>query len=241
MGELVTFYRVLPGRPPRRALKSGAGTMPARAFQYCEPSRLASGFGWYVFLPMTFQVEWDGGREAIWSFDDGCNWYPLSSAAYPDSMAAWDAVAPDACKGYCPAFVSTMDDAGVLQIWTGWFARTAPGYSLLVRAPANVTPSAGYHTLEGIVDTDQWFGPLFTNVRLTRSGAPVRFDADFPFLQVQPLPRDCYGDQHLDNVTVEECIPGSLWPHYEHSLIQRHGRAHYATEARRRRAADNAR
>ena len=30
-----------------------------------------------MFLPLTFQVEWDGGREAIWLFDDGVTWYPL--------------------------------------------------------------------------------------------------------------------------------------------------------------------
>jgi len=59
---LVTFYRMLPGAPrPGRARFDAGGTLPTSAFQYCEPSRLASAFGYYVFLPMPFQVEWDGG------------------------------------------------------------------------------------------------------------------------------------------------------------------------------------
>jgi hypothetical protein len=38
---------------------------------------------------------------------------------------------------------------------------------------------------------------LFTNLRLTRTGVPVRVAADFPLLQVQPLPRAAYADETL--------------------------------------------
>jgi Family of unknown function (DUF6065) len=82
----------------------------------------------------------------------------------------------------------------VVQIWTGLFARTAPDWSLLVRAPANLAHSHGYDHYEGIVETDRWFGPLFTNVRLTKTNAPIEFDAEFPFVQVQPVHRSVYGD-----------------------------------------------
>lgn len=242
-GRLITFYRSIPGAlKPRRADKSAAGTLPTRAHRYCEPVRLASALGYYVFLPMTFQIEWDGGQEAVWSYDEGVTWYPLVSAAYPDSMAAWDAAAPDFAKGYCPPFVSLTQDANILQIWTGWFARTAPGYSLLIRSPANLTPSIGYHTLEGIIETDRWFGPLFTNVRMMRSEAPIRFDGTWPFLQVQPIHRDAYDDRHLDNVAVEDAIAPHLWVEYEKTLIRpvmhEHERGHYAKVVRRRRAED---
>ncbi len=68
-------------------------------------------------------------------------------------------------------------------------ARTAPGWSLLVRPPANLPRSLGYECFEGIVETDRWFGPLFVNLRLTRTNVPIEFDADFPLLQVQPVHR----------------------------------------------------
>src|SRR5271165_4415203 len=39
-------------------------------------------------------------------------------------------------------------------------------------------------------------------LRLTRTDVPVRFRADFPLLQVQPLPRAVYADATLDDVEV---------------------------------------
>jgi hypothetical protein len=238
MSPLVTFFRVLPGLPPRRASKSGAGTIPTRAFQYCEPSRTACGFGYYCFLPFSFDLEWDGGTEALWSYDDRETWFPLTETAFPDSQQVWDAMAPENCRGYCPPFLSLSEVPGMLQIWTGWFARTAPGISLLVRSPANLTRSVGYETLEGIIEYDRWFGPVFTNLRLTRSGAPIHFDHMWPFLQLQPLPRECYADQLLDRIEVQESIPDELWPHYFDSLVKpvihQPERGHYAKGARRR-------
>jgi hypothetical protein len=50
---------------------------------------------------------------------------------------------------------------------------------------------------EGIIETDHWFGPLFTNLRLTRTHVPVHFKDDFPLAQVQPLPRVAYADRTL--------------------------------------------
>src|SRR5436853_9391 len=49
--------------------------------------------------------------------------------------------------------------------------------------------------------TDRWFGPLFTNIRLTRTNMPIEFDANFPFLQVQPIHRSSYGAA-LDDVEI---------------------------------------
>lgn len=237
--RLITFYRGVPGGlAPRRADDSAAGTLPVKAYRYCEPVRLASAFGYYVFPAISFMVEWDGGREAIWSYDDGENWYPLSSAAYPDSMEAWDAVAPDFCKGFCPPFVSLNEDHATMQIWSGWFCHTAPGYSLLVRPPANLTPYVGFHVLEGIIETDRWFGPLFTNIRLTRSEAPIRIDGLWPILQVQPIHRDAYNAKHLNNFAVQDEIPLDRYHEYEQSLInpvmaEKRERGHYAKIVRR--------
>jgi hypothetical protein len=244
--SLVTFYQVLPGVPPQRASDCAAGTLPVRAYRYCEAARAASAFGYYVFLPLSFQIEWDGGTEGLWSIDDGATWYPLTEAAYPDSMAAFDEIAPANCRGYCPPFLTMSESHALLQVWTGLFARTAPGYSLLVRPPANLTRPAGYETLEGIVETDQWFGPLFVALRLVRSNAPISFDRLRPFLQVQPVHRSAYGDAHLNNLAVRDgqAIPAELWDAYEQSLIKpvMHDRekGHYAKTVRKRRAGESA-
>ena len=76
-------------------------------------------------------------------------------------------------------------------------ARTAPDWSLLVRAPANLPCPGGHVVFEGIIEADRWFGPLFINLRLTRTHAPIRLRPDFPLVQVQPLPRSVYGDATL--------------------------------------------
>jgi hypothetical protein len=76
-------------------------------------------------------------------------------------------------------------------------ARTAADWSLLIRAPANLPSPGGYTMYEGIVEADRWFGPLFTNLRFTRTHTPVRLRADFPLAQVQPLPRIAYADATL--------------------------------------------
>jgi len=245
-GPLVSFYRILPGAPqPRRARSDAGGTLPTAAYRYCEPSRLASAFGYYVFLPMSFQIEWDGGTDGLWSFDGGAEWYPLSEAAFPDSMAAFDAAAPGPCKGYCPPFLTFAIEHGMIQVWTGWFARTAPDHSLLVRAPANLTHSTGYEVFEGIIETDTWFGPLFANIRLRRTGAPILFDNSRPFLQVQALHRTMYAEGKQNNFVVEDAssMPSELWQAYESSLIdpivRNPERGHYAKAARRRRAAES--
>ena len=244
--NLVRFHRILPsGLKPRRALPDAAGNLPVSGYRYCEPVRLASSFGYYVFLPMSFQVIWDGGQDGIWSYDNGATWYPLSEAAFPDSMAAWDAVAPDYCRGVCPPFITLNETPGMMQVWTGWMAQTAPGFSLLVRGPANLPRNGGYEVFEGLIETDRWFGPLFVNVRLTRSDAPIMFHASRPFLQVQPQHRSMYADGLLNRVTVHDDVHDmteASWRAYEASLINHivHNpvRGHYATETRKRRAAE---
>jgi hypothetical protein len=116
---------------------------------------------------------------------------------FPGFSKTFDAAAPAALRGCSPPFLTALPEPGFVQIWTGLMARTAPGWSLLVRSPANLATPGGYSLYEGIVETDFWFGPLFTNLRLTRTHKPVHLRADFPLLQVQPLPREAYSEQTL--------------------------------------------
>lgn len=196
---IVRFLRLIEeARPPQRADQSALGTLPTRAYRYCEAVRRATGFGWWVFPPTDLRVLWDG-HDIFWHHDSLDDWLPLlPSAQFPWFASRFDAAAPDMLKGCSPPFLTALPEPGLLQIWTGLMARTAPDWSLLVRAPANLPCPGGHDTFEGIIEADRWFGPLFINLRLTRTHTPIRLRSDFPLAQLQPLPRDTYGDATLD-------------------------------------------
>jgi hypothetical protein len=152
-----------------------------------------------------------------------------------------------------------------VQIWSGYLARTVPGWALLSRGVANLAQkqpyvhdevvldrglsddgpaevddgdaTPPYENYEGIVETDTWFGPLFTNVRLMRINSPVDFHVDRPLFQVQPIRRESYRDPGFevlaaDDLTLED------WGRYE--AVARRNTNHmrrpgaYAAETRRR-------
>jgi hypothetical protein len=244
MAAVVTFKKIVSGGlPPRRATRDAVGTLPARAIRYCEPVTAASGFGWYVFPPIGFQVLFDGVG-AVWTYDGAEAWYPLQSAQYPDFAEHFDAAAPESAKGYSPPFLVMTEDPAILQIWTGLIARTAPDWSLLLRAPANLPHSPGYQPLEGIIETDIWGGPLFFNVRLVHTGVPLQFVAHRPFLQVQPVHRRHYSDVFLNGAIVEtglETLTPADWRAYHQTVVVHNKNPHrvlgtYAVAARKRRA-----
>jgi hypothetical protein len=168
---LVTFYRFIPEcRVPQRADSSAAGTLPTRAFRYCEAVRVASAFGWYLFPPIGVGFQWDGGTDISWTYAGADDWYPLKTAQFPGFVEHFDERAPDEIKGFSPPFVAALQEPGVVQIWSGIVARTAPGWSLLVRAPANLPRSLGYDVYEGIIETDRWFrSSSIPNCRCCRS------------------------------------------------------------------------
>ena len=171
---IASFYRFVPEcRLPMRADRAAAGTMPTRAFRYCEPMTSASAFGWYVFPPITFSLLWDGGADIFWTYKGEDAWFPLKRAQFPGFAEQFDKKVPADVRGFSPPFLAAFKEPGVVQIWSGLMARTAPGWSLLIRPPANLARSQGYDNYEGIIETDRWFGPLFTNVRLTRTSTPV--------------------------------------------------------------------
>lgn len=243
---LVTFHRLIPNaRLPQRADRSAAGSLPTRAFRYCEPATSASGYGYYIFPPIGFSVQWDG-HEIIWTFDGASDWMPLNAVQFPGFRDLFDSVAPKEIQEYSPPFLGALQEAGLVQLWTGIVARTAPGWSLMVRAPVNLPRRGAYELYEGIIETDRWFGPLITNMRLTKTDVPIDFRADFPLLQVQPIPRSAYEDGTLNNY---ELVPdiGQLtpedWDDYYDTVVRPHvqetrPRGQYAAAARKRRAAE---
>ncbi len=195
---LVQFYRLIDqARPPQRADRSAAGTLPTRAYRYCEAVTSATAFGWWAFPPIDLMLLWDGA-DIFWQHESASDWLPLlPSAQFPGFAAQFNAAAPPSLQDCIPPFLTALPEPGTLQIWTGLMARTAPGWHLLLRAPANLPAPGGFSLYEGIVATDRWFGPLFTNLRLTRTNVPVRLRADFPLLLLQPVQQIAYSEDTL--------------------------------------------
>src|SRR6266436_6881294 len=153
------------------------------------------------FSPMTFYLQWDG-TDVIWTHDDADTWYPLAMEHFPNFAEYFDRLAPDDIKGFAPPFLSRSFFPGVVQIWSGFFVKTAPGWSLLVRPPVNLPRSQTFECYEGILETDRWFGPLFINIRLTATDRPIEINHKKPLFQAQPLIRQTYAEEHLRASTV---------------------------------------
>jgi hypothetical protein len=146
---------------------------------------------------MDFSLLWNG-HEVFWHYAGLDDWLPLTAVQYPGQSAQFDNVAPPAMQGCSSPFLTALPEPGLVQIWSGLIARTAPEWSLLIRPLANLPARTDIELFEGIVETDRWFGPLFTNVRLTRTHAAIHFRADYPLAQVQPIPRLAYAEETLN-------------------------------------------
>ena len=222
-GPIVRFYRLIEAaRPPQRADRSAAGTLPTRAYRYCEAVTSATGYGWWVFPPIDLELRWDGA-DVFWRCAGLDDWLALAPAAqFPHQAARFDAAAPPDLAGCSPPFLTVLPEPGAVQIWTGLMARTAPGWSLLARAPANLPGTSGYALWEGIVETDRWFGPLFTNLRLIRTDRPVALSADLPLLLAQPVPRIAYAEATLAAsafVPDMDGLTAADWDDYHRSIV----------------------
>lgn len=195
--KLVEFFCMSPQViPPMRADKSALGGIPAAAHQYCEALRMASGFGWYVFPPADISLRWDGAD--VFLLNDG-TWEPLTSHVSPEMSEAWDTSCPPQLKGGVPPCVSALFVPGVVQIWCGLFAATAPDWNLLIRPLANVTGSRAFSLYEGVIQTG-WFKPcpVFINIRLLATNEVIRIAADKPLFQLQPLHASCFREDVFD-------------------------------------------
>ena len=239
----VTFYAAIPeSRTPIRADSSVLGTLPSRGFQYCEALRAASSFGWYVFPPIDFTLQWDGS-DVIWTYRGAKAWYPLTSAQFPGYSEVFDRLAPRHLQGFAPPFLTAVPEPGIIQIWTGLFVGSAEDWSILIRPPANMPRSLAFDLYEGIVETDRWFGPLFTNIRLVKTDVPIHFSTEAPLVQVQPLHRSTYAEEVSNAfglVKHPADFSAEVWSRYEQTIVKPNldparPVAAYATSIRRRR------
>ncbi|MEM8569269.1 MAG: DUF6065 family protein [Pseudomonadota bacterium] len=173
---------------PMPADRAALGMIPISAFQYCEAMRAASSLGWYVFPPKTISLMFDG-RE-VFIADDG-QWRTFTHEPLEDSFQeSWDSAAPKPLHGHAPSYIRSLSEPGILQIWSGWFVETAPGWSLHVRPLVNIHTVSAFDCFEAIVETDT-FRPsaLFVNLQITRTNSEILIKRDFPLFQVCAVQR----------------------------------------------------
>jgi hypothetical protein len=189
------FLRLLPSAtPPRRADRDAGGLVPLRAARWCDALAQATQHGFLIHPPADVSLLWDGDR-ILWHMAPFEGWHMLDDAIqFPDFADAFDSVAPTGLAGLSPPFLTALPEPGVVQMWTGLVAMTPPGWSLLLRAPANAPRLPGTELFEGLVETDRWRGPLFVNLRLTRPGEAVHLRAERPLALAQPVPQAAYAD-----------------------------------------------
>ena len=92
--------------------------------RYCDALTTATGFGYWIFPPMTFRLVWDGER-VFWSEGEDFEWRPLTnsdsgSVQFPGYSDVFNASAPEAFHGYAPPFLTAMPELGGVQnlVWT---------------------------------------------------------------------------------------------------------------------------
>lgn len=191
---IVTFHRVYPDAvQPLRGDKSGLGTLPAAAFQYCEAVRTASSYGWYIFPPVDIRLLWNG-VDVLYSL--GGEWEPLTSIPLNDDFADyWDVHAPPELEGCWPPFMTALMQPGIVQIWSGLLVSSAPDWSVMIGGPSNLRLTKAYECFEGVVETDTFRPcPLFVNIQLLATDREILIPRLKPLFQVRPVHRSCYSN-----------------------------------------------
>jgi hypothetical protein len=201
----VKFFKAYPhATTPLIADTSALGNNPTGAFQYCEPLRKASAFGWYVFPAKRAEVFFDG--KDLYYADEG-QWSPLQNVTLEQEfLEQWSENAPDMAKDLAPAFMQAAFVPGVLQVWSGMLVSTKEDWISLVRPVANADFYGALQCYDGVVETDEYGPwPLFINVKVTKTDVPIILDPNRPLFQLQVLPRTAF-DTQTRHAEVVDCF-----------------------------------
>jgi tetratricopeptide (TPR) repeat protein len=134
-----------------------------RAAYHCLPMVIANQHGWLLLNRHKFAVTWNGEPD-------------------PASLKI------QFLSGEQPRDAVSIFGSGILTFAIGYLFRTAPGYNLHVRGPAN-SPKDGITALEGIVESD-WTEASFTmNWKITRPNHSLVFEEGEPIAMISPLRR----------------------------------------------------
>jgi hypothetical protein len=239
--------------PPEPASPTVRGALPSRAVQRCAPITDASGYGWYLFPPVDFALRWDGQTMdfARLEGNESAGWQSLAgqqAVALPEETRALDR-APEQFRADFDLFEShegqfSFIDAdprsgNTCEITPAVTARTAPGWSLLIRPPANWAQPRYHQVLEGVLDTE-WFGAKLTIiVRLLEVNQVVRFYRNLPIAVAQPVPRIAIEAAQRAGARVVrgiENFPDDAWARYIENRRRRvsgKGQGSYRAQQRR--------
>ena len=93
-----------------------------------------------------------------------------------------------------------------MQLWSGMVARTSPGWNLLIRPLPNFPRAGGYDLFEGIIQSDRWFGPLFTESSFYANARSDKVAPRSSIAQLQLLPGRAFSEETLDAMNVISSI-----------------------------------
>ncbi|MFO0449660.1 MAG: DUF6065 family protein [Pseudomonadota bacterium] len=241
MVTTASFRSLLPLSPEiRRADTTIEGSVPLRAFRYCEPFVQASGYGWTIPCPLDFRIVWQGGRSFDWRPESYSRWSQLTVAQLPGYSDWFQKNVPASFKHLQVPFLTALPELGVVQIWSGYVVRLRRRWSLLVRGPVNRPPKPEFYTLEGLVEFDWWCGPLFGNIQFLKTDVEVKFQYGSPLLHASPVPRIAYTDgahRKIDTQNIAEMTKQD-WDDLSRALFfgeKEKPLGAYASAARRRR------
>ena len=87
---LITFYQLIPDAPaPRAADPEILGSLPVRAVRFCEPVTAASGYGWWIYPPLDFDLSWDG-HVVTWKLAHDERWQPVGDVVLSTFLDAFE-------------------------------------------------------------------------------------------------------------------------------------------------------
>ena len=193
----IRFFAVVPGmQGPIRADSSLGGSASQRSVMFCHPFTTANGFGWHAFPPKDLDLTWDGS--STYFREPNGEWERLTEFVdVPTSLAITQA-APLSMLAYAPIpLLGSAPEHGLIQLWTGLFASSAQGWSLLLRPLVNHPGDDAFDVLEGLIETDWWFGPLVVPLRFKKTDRTIELRRGRPLLQMQPVRRESYADTTL--------------------------------------------
>ncbi len=189
---------------PRPADAELSGAVSLRARRFCSPFLAASSLGWFVYPPIDFSLVWTGS-EFYWRPNGDPHWVVCERVYLPGFVERFQSVAPEANQLDATAFLEIFPEQGAIQVWSGWAARTNPGWTLWSCAPINRPGPSAYRVLNAVIESDWWPGPVITVLQFQKTDIPVNFRRRRPMFQIVPMP---YAVQNAVERCEQTIVPG---------------------------------
>ena len=122
-----------------------------------------------------------------------------------ESLRVWDDNCPPEMAGAAPNLLSSLPEPGVVQVWTGFFVQTAPGWATQIRPLVNIHTRRDLTVFEAIVETDLFAPcPLFVNIALRATDQEIVIVEEFPLFQMQPVPKEAFQKSKTQQIQVSD-------------------------------------